>query len=189
MKLKIFALLLSLFVILAAFASCGGTTTSEESDTDSAEATDSATENIVTDPVVEGGKLAVSAEVIGNQLMATVSLTENPGVAAFNIQLHYDNTKLFPVEITDSELVDPYVISSNIQQSEDIVSELAFATVYYANPTDFTADGVLFTMLFNILDGASGETELTLVAKDEGVVNQKIEEVILTLEGCTVNLG
>lgn len=121
--------------------------------------------------------------------MATVSLTENPGVAAFNIQLHYDNTKLFPVEITDSELVDPYVISSNIQQSEDIVSELAFATVYYANPTDFTADGVLFTMLFNILDGASGETELTLVAKDEGVVNQKIEEVILTLEGCTVNLG
>ncbi|MBR6603797.1 MAG: hypothetical protein IKK94_07265, partial [Clostridia bacterium] len=66
---------------------------------------------------------------------------------------------------------------------------LEFATALYINPTDFTGDGVLYVMSFEILEGASGETELSLVSNIGDNTNQNLEDVIFTLEGCTVNLG
>ena len=88
-----------------------------------------------------------------------------------------------------AELVEPSNIVSNIQQGGDVVANLEFATALYINPTDFTGDGVLYVMSFEILEGASGETELSLVSNIGDNTNQNLEDVIFALEGCTVNLG
>ncbi len=186
MKTRIFVLLLALVLMLSCFVSCGEKVEGGADSTD----TDAITGNVPeTDAKVDGGVVSVSAEVVGNQLFASVAISGNQGLAAFNIQLHYDNTKLRPVEITDSELVEPSNIVSNIQQGGDVVANLEFATALYINPTDFTGDGVLYVMSFEILEGASGETELTLVSNVGDNANQNLEDVIFTLEGCTVNLG
>ncbi|MBQ8207505.1 MAG: hypothetical protein IJZ89_02085 [Clostridia bacterium] len=190
MKLRIFALLLTLILALSCFVSCGNTGDGKDTDTAVDSGTEAFTgEAVDTDPIVEGGTLSVVAEVVGTQLVASVKVDGNPGLAAFNIKLNYDNTKICPVELTDSELVDPTVIASNIQQDPEAVSELTYATAFYANPTDFTGDGVLFTITFDILEGATGETELSLTCDKGGNTNQKFEDIIFTLEGCTVTLG
>lgn len=191
MKLRIFALILSLIIALGCFVACGNVSDGgKDTDTDTSASTGAVTGNaVVTYPVVEGGTLSVNAEVVGSQLVASVSVAGNPGLAAFNIQLNYDNTKIQPVEITDSELVDPYVIASNIQQGPEVIPTLTYATAFYANPSDFTGDGVLFTMTFNILEGAAGETEITLECGEGANTNQNFDDIVFTLQGCTVNLG
>ncbi len=188
MKSRILILLLSLVLVLACLASCGDKV---EGDAESNNAGTSAITGDAPETAVkvDGGVISVSAEVVGNQLFASVSISGNQGVAAFNIQLHYDNTKLIPVEITDSELLEPSNIISNIQQGGDAVADLEFATALYFNPTDFKEDGVLYVMSFQILEGASGETELSLVSNIGDNTNQNLEDVLFTFEGCKVNLG
>lgn len=187
MKTRIFALILTLVLVLSCMVSCGEKVSGdpEGSDADTNPVTAVVPE---TDAKVDGGVVSVSAEVVGNQLFASVSIVGNQGLAAFNIQLHYDNTKLKPVEITDSELVEPANIYSNIQNSGAAVEELDFVTALYINPTDFTGDGVLYVVSFEILEGAAGETELTLVSDIGDNTNQNFEDVIFTLEGCKINL-
>ena len=188
MKIRIFALILSLVMILVCMVSCGDTA-NDGLESDKAD-TDSITENVTeTDAMVDGGVVSVSAEVVGNQLFASVSISQNKGLAAFNLQLHYDKTKLKPIEITNSELVAPSNIISNIQQGEDAVADIDYATALYINPTDFTGDGILYVMSFEILEGAKGETELSLVTNIGDNTNQNLEDVVFSLEGCTVNLG
>ncbi len=188
MKTRIFALLLSLVLVLVCFVSCGDKTNgdSESNNADTTPITNNVPE---TDAKVDGGVVSVSAEVVGTRLFASVSISGNQGLAAFNIQLHYDNTKLKPVEITDSELVEPSNIYSNIQSAGDAVGDLDFVTALYINPTDFTGDGVLYVVSFEILEGAAGETELSLVSNIGDNTNQNFEDIIFTLEGCTVTLG
>ena len=188
MKIRIFALILSLVLVLTCMVSCGEAVNGdvEGSDADTTPITVGVPE---TDAKVDGGVVSVSAEVVGNQLFASVSISGNQGLAAFNIQLHYDNTKLKPVEITDSELVEPSNIYSNIQAGGDSASELDFVTALYINPTDFTGDGVLYVVSFEILEGVTGETELTLVSNIGDNTNQNFDDVIFTLEGCKVDLG
>ncbi len=187
MKTRIFALLLSLVLVLSCMVSCGEKT-NDNSESGAADSNPITSQTPETDAKVDGGVVSVSAEVVGNQLFASVSISGNQGLAAFNIQLHYDNTKLRPVEITDSELVEPANIYSNIQKGGDAVAELDFATAVYINPTDFTGDGVLYVVSFEILEGATGETELSLVSNIGDNTNQNFEDVIFTLEGCKVNL-
>lgn len=193
MKLKIFALMLALVLALSCFVACGNTTDSKDTDgKDSAVDPDT---NAITDisndtyPSVDGGKIFVDAKIVGNQLIANVCVDGNPGLAAFNIQLHYDNTKIRPVEITDSELVDVAVIASNIMQDPEVIPELTYATAFYANPSNFTGNGVLFSMTFDVLEGASGESELSLVCEEGSNANQDFEVVIFELQPCTVNFG
>ncbi len=188
MKRRIFALILSLVLVLAFLVSCGEKVNgdAENNNTGSGAVTGNVPE---TDAKVDGGVVSVSAEVVGNQVFASVSISENQGLAAFNIQLHYDNTKLRPIEITDSELVEPSNIYSNIQQGGDALANLQFATAVYINPTDFKGDGVLYVMSFEILEGASGETELSLFSNIGDNTNQNLDDVLFTFEGCKVNLG
>lgn len=188
MKFRIIALLVSLILVFACFVSCGDVDQGKNGDdtvaTDAL--TGDASEN---DVVVQGGKLSLSTEIIDNQLAVSVNLAGNKGLAAFSLEIHYDNTKLRPVDFIDSQLVDPGVILSNIHQGAEVIPELTFATAFYSNPSDFTGDGVLFTLLFDILEGASGETELSLVAEEGGFANQNVEMVVFELEGCKVTLG
>lgn len=188
MKFRIIALLVSLVLVFACFVSCGDADQGKNGD--NGVATDALTGNdIENDDVVRGGSLSLSAEVIDKQLAVSVNLSGNKGVAAFNVEIHYDNTKIRPVEIIDSQLVDPAVIFSNIQQGADVIPELTFATAFYSNPSDFTGDGVLLTMLFDILEGASGDTELSLLSDEGGIANQNVETVVFELTGCKVTLG
>ena len=188
MKTRIFVLILALVLVLSCMASCGEAVNGdvEGGDADTNTITE---ENSETDSTVDGGNVSVSAEVVGNRLFASVSISGNKGLAAFNIQLHYDKTKLKPVEIVDSELVEPSNIYSNIQSEEKAAAALDFVTALYINPTDFTGDGVLYVVSFDILEGATGETELSLVSDIGDNTNQNLEDVIFTLEGCKVSLG
>ena len=187
MKTRSFALLLSLILILSCMVSCGENVNGDVESTgeDTSVITVDAPE---TDATLNGGAVSVSAEVIGNQLFASVAISGNQGLAAFRIQLHYDNTKLRPVEITDSELVEPKNIYSNLQNVGEGIADLDFVTAVYINPTDFTGDGVLYVVSFEILEGATGETELSLISNIGDNTNQNFDDVIFTLEGCKVDL-
>lgn len=135
-------------------------------------------------------RVNLSGEIVDGKLLVTATIPENPGFAACSLNLKYDNTKIRPVKITNSEIVSTDSLTSNIQQSAPTVAELTSASVFFVNATDVTASGILFTMEFEILEGASGETELTLTSNVPGFVNENIEEVKFSLgEALKINLG
>ncbi len=180
MKTKILMILLTLTVTAACFAACtndGNNDTPVTTDTESV-----ATEEIV----VKGGEISVVAEVADGKLTAKVNLANNPGIAGFNIRLGFDNTKLRPVEFTGSEIIDHNAIVSNIQMGEEYLDELTFVSAVYPNPSDFNGNGNLFTLVFDIREGASGETELTLDCND--ITNELLQDMEFTTGNCTVAL-
>ncbi len=212
MKFKIFALLLTLILVIGCFCACNEAKYKDE-DTDNGKSTDSVELTDTADSsdtskisdtealtgaitggsensgVTKQGKLTLTAEVVGDQLVAKVNLSDNPGVAGFHLRVDFDNTKLCPVAITDSELVDCKYIYSPISKEDAVLSDFEFVNAFYFNPSNFTKDGLLFSLTFDILDGASGETELTLACEDGDNTNENLEDVIFELENCKVNLG
>lgn len=191
MKTKIFAILLAL-VLVCSFVACGDAKTGDEdkgTETEAlidTEALTGAEPQYETEGTpVEGGTISIEGKIENDMLYATVSVTGNPGLAAFNLSLNYDNTKICPVEVIPGELV-PGDITSNIQQSEEITATLTNATAFYYGPENFEGDGELFTMTFKVLD-ASDAIEITLGAGEGAFVNETLQNVTFDLGSFTTS--
>jgi len=109
-----------------------------------------------------------------NMIEAVVSISNNPGIAGFTLRLHFDNTKLLPVLITNGEAITTEDISSNIQQGDDL-SDLDFVTALWSNATNITADGTLYTVKFKVKE--AGFTQLTLSYTPGDIANQNLQPV------------
>lgn len=180
--------------LFACGAKDGGNDTETETDNNrylqTFENTEAVTEPETVEPMpdIEGGVMKVRAEVADGKVVATVSVEGNPGLAAFNLTLGFDDTLLRPVSINGVGDFEDAIVS-NAQQSADIVATLTNVTALYVSPSNFEGDGDLYTVEFDILDGASGETELTLTSNPGSQVNQTFNEVIFTFESASVTLG
>ena len=183
-------------VLSASLFACGAKDGGNDTETDNNrylqtfENTEAVTEPETVEPMpdIEGGVMKVRAEVTDGKVIATVSVEGNPGLAAFNLTLGFDDTLLRPVSINGVGDFEDAIVS-NAQQSADIVATLTNVTALYVSPSNFEGDGDLYTVEFDILDGASGETELTLTSNPGSQVNQTFNEVIFTFESASVTLG
>ena len=191
---KIAIFLLVAVLAIGCLCSCG----SEEDKGDAADTTveteiktEAQTEAITApDPYipVDGGKLGLSYEIVDGKLYVSGSIEENPGVAGFNLNLTFDQTKVCPIEFTDAQIVSVDEILSNLHQGPEVSAQAGIVTVFIIKAQDVTEDGKLFTVSFDILDGAAeaGYMEMSLVVDAEGCVNSALQKINILPAAVTV---
>ena len=114
----------------------------------------------------------------GQTVDVTVSLENNPDIAAFCVEIGFDNTIVTPVSVTVNTELIPSVVTnignSNVSSSISIV---------YSDATGFTGNGVLFTVSFAIAENAGeGRTVLNCTIGEEDVVgNGTVSEFVTAI--------
>ena len=93
---------------------------------------------------------------------------------------------LRPVELLDSDVASADAYLSNLSLGADVVPTLDILSAQYVQPGNFIIDGYLVVANFEILEGASGETKITLDASD--ITDQFINDMEFIVEELTVNL-
>ncbi len=177
---RFLAILLVLTLAFCCFVACGKNDENDgnKNDTDETPAYESQVE-------VEGGTLELQTSVVDTTLYVSVVMESNPGIAGFTLNLEYDNTKCVAREITSSFVLDYEEITTNIQQYEDDPegrAKLTFASIFWANPTDISGDGILFTLAFDIVDASAEDFGLKLDCPDDAFSNQDFESVLFTVK-------
>ncbi len=100
----------------------------------------------------------------GGTAEITVSLQNNPGIASFELEVVYDEAKLKWTGVTQGNLSGNWDVA---------VGENAL----WVNAEDFTEDGVILTLSFEVLEGVSGEASVS-VTYDSGDIFDANEENI-----------
>ncbi|MCD8048835.1 MAG: Ig-like domain-containing protein [Clostridia bacterium] len=141
----------------------------------------------------ESGTLAFEVGSVeaaaGEYVDVPVYITENGGVAGFNVQLNYDNTLLTPVSITQGEALGVGSITSNIQQGGDMTRH-EYVTALWYNPSNITTTGLAFTVRFLVAEDAEGEIALTLTYDENDVpCDQSYNELDVAITNGVITLG
>ena len=177
---RFLAILLVLTLALCCFAACSKNNENDGKDTDGDKAP-----AYETQVEVEGGTLSLQTSVEDTTLYVSVLMEGNTGIAGFTLNLGYDNTKCVAREFTASDVIDYESITSNIQQydlDDPDRTALTNATAFWANPTNVTGDGVLFTLAFDIIDPTAEDFGLDLVCAKDSFANQSFEAVLFTVK-------
>jgi len=96
----------------------------------------------------------------GEFVDVAVDLSNNPGLASFRFQLHFDKTKLEPVSLTKGDALTKGSITSNVN-----VADIDYVTAFWSDADGIEDNGTLFTVRFKIKDGVEdGAIPLSLVA-------------------------
>jgi len=120
---------------------------------------------------------------------AIVSVTNNPGIAGYNLVIEFDNTKLTPVTISEGDaLAGGMIFISNLSgATQEEIAEKSAVTAVWGAPQDAAEDGMLFSVLFHAADTASGITGLQLASR--GIVITNEEDIGFILIGAIIELG
>ncbi|MDR3239591.1 MAG: dockerin type I domain-containing protein [Clostridiales bacterium] len=137
---------------------------------------DSDLDNIDKGAIVAGSVMAKP----GGFADVPVFMENNPGIAGFTLELWFDNTKLTPVSLTPEPWVQ--TINSNLNEPDADLSNLAFITAHWANISNITDNGVLYTVRFQVKEGLpGGDIPLTLTCAPSSIANDKHEPISLAL--------
>lgn len=119
----------------------------------------------------------------GEQVEVDFILENNPGVIALQLVMDYDDTRLKLVEAKDCGLVAGAVFGNDY-------NKIPFTFVWAsASHTNFDKDGVLATLVFEVLEDApSGNAHIVLQRHARNILNVDLEEVPLTLINGGVNV-
>lgn len=132
--------------------------------------------------------ISIDAEVVDNTVVTTVSITDNPGIAGYSLRMNFDTDKLVPVSIEQGTVVGGMGVISNIDLTEDL-STLENVSAVMASTANVKKDGVMFTVVFDIKNGAKGEIEFSLFSQEkDAIVNAALKPVDVEIKGTKINL-
>jgi len=120
---------------------------------------------------------------------ATISITNNPGIAGYNLAIEFDSTILTPVSIVQGDtLASGMVFISNLSGAEqEDMADMDTITAVWGAAINSIGNGAIYTILFEASPGATGSTELRLVSR--GIVNGDGDELDFILTGAVINFG
>jgi len=111
---------------------------------------------------------------------ATVSISNNPGIAAYNLLLEFDSGMLTPISITEGAALQGMVFTSNVTGSdEERLTELNGVTAVWASAENNYGNGVLFTVLFRKDISVIRTNQLNLVSRGIGNADEEIVDFVL----------
>ena len=119
----------------------------------------------------------------GEEISVEIWIENNPGIIAAALDVHYDAQKLKLVSSEDSGLLKGGFFSESVEKDPYYVSwndPLAAE-----NNTD---DGILVNLVFQILEGAEGETEISLTYNPGNVFDWDLNNVTFSTAGGTVEI-
>ena len=128
--------------------------------------------------VIEPVLMVSSPEAMpGETVKVDVSLRDNPGILTTTLKLIYDDTEL---EFLDINCNNDLGVTLSIENT--VVWSLK-------DSENYSEDGVLFTLVFRVLDTAkAGRSEITLSYEAGGIINQKEEDINFIVESGAVNI-
>lgn len=124
---------------------------------------------------------------VGSTVSVPITIADNPGIASFKFKLNYDNTKIKPVQVSKGDAINSNPVS-NISQSNIDYSKLTYVTSVWGNESDITDNGILYTVDFEILEGASGTVALTLAYEEGDICNQNLDDVDVTAKAGNITV-
>ncbi len=115
----------------------------------------------------------------GANVTVPVSVSDNPGIATFALQIDFDKTRLTPISAVMGPTLTAGSLVSNIDQGADM-NRYDFVSSYWVNPSNVSGNGVILELTFRIADTApEGDVPLTVTLKPGDVANQHREDVEL----------
>jgi hypothetical protein len=102
---------------------------------------------------------------VGDTVSVDVNISNNPGIVGYELYIDFDNSLLTIEKITNGADFSGLTLTSNINDPNADKSEISKIKVIADGLYNATADGTLFTLTFNVNDGASiNETEFVLTS-------------------------
>lgn len=138
----------------------------------------------VDDPTICCSSVNASA---GETIRVEITLENNPGIVALQLQVGYDNTKLQLQQVEDGDLLgaDAALFGSNLRRNP-----YSLSWDDSSNTQNHTSDGILATLTFLVLDSAdSGETDVILSLVQGGTFNADLEDVTFQTANGIVNVS
>ncbi|MGM9551175.1 MAG: cohesin domain-containing protein [Clostridia bacterium] len=124
----------------------------------------------------------------GETVTIPISISNNVGIAGFNLTINYDKTLLTPVSIEKGSALTAGTLTSNIQQGGDM-SAYEFVTAYWQNPSNVTNNGEILNVTFKVAEGAEeGEIPVTITYEEGDITNQDYDDVALEITNGAVTV-
>ncbi|MBR3812190.1 MAG: hypothetical protein IKJ16_07715 [Agathobacter sp.] len=119
----------------------------------------------------------------GERVTVPVTIKNNPGIASFRFRVAYDVTVLTYVSATKGEAMTGGTLNA-AYQTED--KELA---ITWFDVKNITGDGVLFYLVFEVSESASGQYPITISYLPEDIVNASWKQVEFMIEDGLIQIG
>lgn len=119
----------------------------------------------------------------GEEITVEIWIENNPGIIAAAMDVHYDPQKLKLIRSEDTGLLNGGFFSDSVEKNPYYVSwndPLA--------PENNTENGVLVELVFQILEGVEGETEISLTYHPGNVFDWDLNNVTFSTAGGTVEI-
>ena len=145
-----------------------------------------ATMHFAVEPIENKGiiKIGTAKGKAGRTVDVTVSLENNPGITSMLLNIDYDNSALTLTNVADSGILGSTCHSDNFANAP--------YSLYWNNGTateNFTANGVIATLTFEIDEGAYvGDYPITVWYNSDDILDFDLDEVYFDTENGNVSV-
>lgn len=119
----------------------------------------------------------------GEQITIPVKIENNSGFMGFAVIVSYNSEVMIPISVSAGEMLKG-VFNDSISTSSDNTFKVVFT-----GTEDFTADGVLFNMVFDVADDVSGKYSIDLILSQEDTFKEGWEDVTFNCEPVSVSIS
>ncbi len=117
--------------------------------------------------------LAFAEGRVGEEVEIPLTLADNPGIISLQAKVKYDEEKLELLSVKDGG-----ILGKEIKHQPEKTSPYTLSWENYLSKENFTANGVLCTLVFRIQAGEAGEEiPVTLTVEDYGVMNTDLKDL------------
>ena len=134
-------------------------------------------------------KLTVgSTEAIaGDIIYVPISISNNTGIAGFDLKLNYDSIYLTPISIERGDVLTDGDFSTSLDENAEVTDGVIIAS--WSNASNMTEDGTLFIIGFLVSDNVELNQTLAVTLDDEYVLcDQKMTDLTFTAENQKLNI-
>ena len=112
----------------------------------------------------------------GERVTIPVKIENNGGFMGFSIIVTYDAEIFTPVSVSKGE-----ILAGMFNDSIDTATDNSFKVVF-TGTGNVTGDGVIFNIVFDVSDEASGKYDISLSYSQQDTFNEKWDNVVLNCE-------
>lgn len=122
----------------------------------------------------------------GDEFTVNLFISDNSKVSGAVVDINYDKSKLEFVSAKEGAILDTKA-SISIRNINNDNSYVRFA--YMANGSCITAEGILFSVTFKVLETAEGKTDLNIsIPSPADFVSENIEKIPYSVHNSTITI-